>query len=419
MPPCRAGRSRRCSASPSSRRCSTGGPGRSRRSRSGEASAPAASNSTTTMSASTTHRSSSARTAVGRAARRRGVGRARYVVGCDGANSTVRTLLDVAIDDRGFFYDWLIVDVILDEPRVFDPPNLQICDPARPTTAVSGGPGRRRWEFMRLPDEPHRRPEPRVEGMGAAGTVGRAPRQRPPRTARRLYVPGPSPSAVAGRSDLPRRRCRPPDAAVRRPGHVRRDPRRREPRLEARPRARRRAPHPSSSPPTTRSAAECQRGHRLLDRAGQGDLRAGPGRGGGRDEAMAAAYDGGVSEDRACPGSRAASSHAGTPLAGELFPQGDLDGRWFDDVHGVGLAARHRRSGLDRSRSGARRLVRDHRRRRRRTSAASATDLAAWFETHDVRWALQRPDFYLFGTATDLDGAAALLSDLRRQLRPG
>ena len=77
----------------------------------------------------------------------------RYVVGCDGANSTVRTLLDIPVEDRGFFYDWLIVDVILNEPRVFNPPNLQVCDPARPTTAVSGGPGRRRWEFMRLPQE--------------------------------------------------------------------------------------------------------------------------------------------------------------------------------------------------------------------------------------------------------------------------
>jgi flavoprotein hydroxylase len=79
--------------------------------------------------------------------------RARYVVGCDGANSTVRSLLGVEVDDRGFFYDWLIVDVVLDHPRTFDPLNLQVCDPARPTTAVSGGPGRRRWEFMRLPEE--------------------------------------------------------------------------------------------------------------------------------------------------------------------------------------------------------------------------------------------------------------------------
>lgn len=78
---------------------------------------------------------------------------ARFVVGCDGANSTVRALVDAPVRDLGFFYDWLIVDLVLDPPRVFDPINLQICDPVRPTTAVSGGPGRRRWEFMRLPHE--------------------------------------------------------------------------------------------------------------------------------------------------------------------------------------------------------------------------------------------------------------------------
>jgi 2-polyprenyl-6-methoxyphenol hydroxylase-like FAD-dependent oxidoreductase len=78
---------------------------------------------------------------------------ARFVAGCDGANSTVRDLIGVGVTDLGFFYDWLIVDVVLDEPWAFDPVNAQICDPARPTTAVSGGPGRRRWEFMRLPGE--------------------------------------------------------------------------------------------------------------------------------------------------------------------------------------------------------------------------------------------------------------------------
>ncbi len=78
---------------------------------------------------------------------------AAYVVGCDGANSTVRDLLGVTFEDHGFYYDWLVVDVELHEPRVFDPPNLQICDPRRPTTVVSGGPGRRRWEFMCLPGE--------------------------------------------------------------------------------------------------------------------------------------------------------------------------------------------------------------------------------------------------------------------------
>jgi 2-polyprenyl-6-methoxyphenol hydroxylase-like FAD-dependent oxidoreductase len=79
--------------------------------------------------------------------------RARYVVGCDGCNSMVRDQIDTHLTDLGFFYDWLIVDVILNEARVFEPTNLQLCDPARPTTVVSGGPGRRRWEFMRLPSE--------------------------------------------------------------------------------------------------------------------------------------------------------------------------------------------------------------------------------------------------------------------------
>ena len=79
--------------------------------------------------------------------------RCRYAVGCDGANSTIRQLLDIPTIDLGFFYDWLIVDVVLHEQRVYDPINVQVCDPARPTTVVSGGPGRRRWEFMRRPDE--------------------------------------------------------------------------------------------------------------------------------------------------------------------------------------------------------------------------------------------------------------------------
>lgn len=79
--------------------------------------------------------------------------RARYVVGCDGANSFVRGCLGAEVTDLGFFYDWLIVDVLPNEPTVWRPLNIQICDPQRPTTMVSGGPGRRRWEFMRLPGE--------------------------------------------------------------------------------------------------------------------------------------------------------------------------------------------------------------------------------------------------------------------------
>lgn len=78
---------------------------------------------------------------------------ARYVVGCDGANSTVRGHLAPTVTDLGFEHDWLVVDVVPTEPRRWDPPALQVCDPARPTTAVPGGPGRRRFEFMALPGE--------------------------------------------------------------------------------------------------------------------------------------------------------------------------------------------------------------------------------------------------------------------------
>jgi flavoprotein hydroxylase len=78
---------------------------------------------------------------------------ASYVIGCDGANSTVRGQMATSVTDLGFAYDWLIVDVVPAEQRAWSPENLQICDPARPSTVVSGGPGRRRFEFMRLENE--------------------------------------------------------------------------------------------------------------------------------------------------------------------------------------------------------------------------------------------------------------------------
>ncbi len=165
--------------------------------------------------------------------------RARYAVGCDGANSTVRHLAGLAVHDLGFFYDWLIVDVILAEPRVFDPINVQICDPQRPTTAVSGGPGRRRWEFMRLAHET-------IDQLDDEATAwellrpwdvhrGNARLERHAvYTFQARYA-----EHWRDRQGAARRRRRPPDAAVRRPGPVRRGARRRQPGVEARPRHRR------------------------------------------------------------------------------------------------------------------------------------------------------------------------------------
>jgi 3-(3-hydroxy-phenyl)propionate hydroxylase len=79
--------------------------------------------------------------------------RARYVVGCDGGRSAVREAIGVGLSDLRFDEPWLVLDVrVTPEARVPDV-NLQLCDPARPTTCVLMGPGRHRWEFMLLPGE--------------------------------------------------------------------------------------------------------------------------------------------------------------------------------------------------------------------------------------------------------------------------
>lgn len=90
--------------------------------------------------------------------------RARFAVGTDGANSFVRDALGIETENKGYFFDWLILDMIPQFDYVASqgdaPAQWQLCDPSRPTTIVPGGPGpipggpaRRRWEFMVLPGE--------------------------------------------------------------------------------------------------------------------------------------------------------------------------------------------------------------------------------------------------------------------------
>jgi 3-(3-hydroxy-phenyl)propionate hydroxylase len=79
--------------------------------------------------------------------------RARYLIGADGARSPVRQAAGIAFDDLGFEEPWLVVDALVDDASRLPAVNLQICDPARPTTCVLMGEGRHRWEFMILPGE--------------------------------------------------------------------------------------------------------------------------------------------------------------------------------------------------------------------------------------------------------------------------
>jgi 3-(3-hydroxy-phenyl)propionate hydroxylase len=78
---------------------------------------------------------------------------ARFLVGADGARSSVRKACGITFEDLGFEEPWLVVDVLVDDPSRLPTANLQICDPVRPTTCVLMGEGRHRWEFMILPGE--------------------------------------------------------------------------------------------------------------------------------------------------------------------------------------------------------------------------------------------------------------------------
>jgi len=355
--------------------------------------------------------------------------RARFVVGCDGANSTVRRLVGAPVHDLGFFYDWLIVDVVLRDDRVFDPINVQICDPTRPTTAVSGGPGRRRWEFMRLPHESRDELDDEATAWrllapwdvtpanatlerhalytfearwverwrtGRVFLAGDAAHQMPPFAGQGLCAGLRDAANLAWKLDLVLG-GHASDALLDTYGTERR-------------------PHVAAV-----IALSIELGEIICvpdaDRAAA------------RDRAMITGRaDGEVTEPPPLPGIDHGVRHAGSTHAGTLFVQGDVsvDGRRtrFDDHVGTGwrlVALPGAVNPLDPelgawfARVGGRLVTVGE------GAAVGDPDgvYRAWFARHDTVAALQRPDFHLYGTARDAAAATDLLASLRTDLGGG
>jgi 2-polyprenyl-6-methoxyphenol hydroxylase-like FAD-dependent oxidoreductase len=342
----------------------------------------------------------------------------RYVVGCDGANSTVRALTGLPVTDLGYFYDWLIVDVVLDEPRIFDPINVQICDPSRPTTVVSGGPGRRRWEFMRLPSESldelnvETRAWELLEPWDVTRTNARLERHavytfnarcadawRLKRVflagdAAHLMPPFAGQGMCAGLRDAVNLSWK---------LHLVLQGIAAESLLET---------YEAERMPSVRAAidlsVELGKVICVPDRAEAAR----------RDEAMAAGVR---DEPAAAPGLPGIESGFVQPTsrhAGSQFVQGLEAGRRFDELFGNGWRMVSLGAEAEELGEGARAWF--------ESIGGRAVVLADpdslfrdWFREHDATWALQRPDFYLYGTAPGSVAATALLESLRQHLEKG
>ncbi|MEQ0558492.1 bifunctional 3-(3-hydroxy-phenyl)propionate/3-hydroxycinnamic acid hydroxylase [Amycolatopsis sp. NEAU-NG30] len=78
---------------------------------------------------------------------------ADYVLGCDGANSLVRTAIGATMADLKFDQRWLVVDVATTADLGQWEGVHQVCDPRRAATYMRIGETRHRWEFRLRPGE--------------------------------------------------------------------------------------------------------------------------------------------------------------------------------------------------------------------------------------------------------------------------
>jgi 3-(3-hydroxy-phenyl)propionate hydroxylase len=80
---------------------------------------------------------------------------APWLVACDGGSSSIRKRIGIELQDLGFDEPWLVVDAIVSEARLAALPQTQVqyCEAERPCTYVVGVGRHRRWEIMLLPGD--------------------------------------------------------------------------------------------------------------------------------------------------------------------------------------------------------------------------------------------------------------------------
>ena len=80
---------------------------------------------------------------------------ARYLIACDGASSTVRSQVGMALEDLDFDEPWLVVDVLVNAQGRAKLPqtSVQYCNPERPSTYLICPGNHRRWEISLNPGE--------------------------------------------------------------------------------------------------------------------------------------------------------------------------------------------------------------------------------------------------------------------------
>lgn len=77
----------------------------------------------------------------------------RYLIGCDGANSTTREQIGAPLTDLGFSEHYVVVDAWVTRETPLPPRTTQYCRPDAPTSYVVCTDNLRRWELKILPDE--------------------------------------------------------------------------------------------------------------------------------------------------------------------------------------------------------------------------------------------------------------------------